>query len=240
MIGRIVWALALAALAVIACFAQLDRAARSQSQLAAAVPAMFRGFAAERLTQMSLAARDGPAANSEARLLIAARPLPAEHLRLLSQAAALEEDTPRSLAALEAASMRGWRDPVAQLAAAQAALLQRQPEAAAQRIAALFATGAFLDETPALAAQLLAEPAGQAAFARQLANPARWPGNAIAPLAGAVPPAQLAQTLALASEFGADLPCDRLAAIAQRYRNERHEQAAALFWPGDCPPDNDG
>jgi hypothetical protein len=235
MIWRMAWGMVLAALAVIACFAQLDRASRTQPQLAAAVPEVFRGFAAERLTQIALAARDGAAANREVRLLIRSRPLPAEHLRLLSQAAALAGDTPRSLSALEAASIRGWRDPVAQFAAAQAALLQRQHAAAAQRIAALFATGSLPEQTPALAAELLADPAGQAAFARQLATPSRWPGNALTPLAEAVPPAALARTLGLAQGAGAMLPCDRLAVLARRYQAEGQEAAANLFWPGTCP-----
>jgi hypothetical protein len=153
----------------------------------------------------------------------------------LSQAAALEDDAPRSLAALAAASTRGWRDPVAQLAAAQAALLQQQPEAAAQRIAALFATGSLSEQVPALAAELLTTPAGQAAFAKQLATPSRWPVNALTPLAAAVPPADLVRTLALARDAGAQLPCDQLALIARRYESEGQGSAASLFWPGDCP-----
>jgi len=235
MIGRIAWLTALALVAVVAVIAQLDRAARSDARLAALVPATFSGFAAQRLSEQAVAAQNGPVAARETRRLIAARPIPAEHLRLLSQAAALQGDAPRSLAALEAASIRGWRDPVAQLAAAQAALAQGQHEAAAQRIAALFAVGSLPDQTPALAAALLADPAGRAAFAHQLATPARWPGNALVKLAEAVPPAALAQTLALARAEGAVLPCDKLAVIARNYAAAGNGDAARLFWPGDCP-----
>ena len=234
MIGRITW-LALLLLAVAAVFAQLDRAARSDTRMAALVPAAFSGFAAQRLSEQAISAQNGPVAERETLRLSAARPIPAEHLRLLSQAAALQGDLPRSLAALEAASLRGWRDPVAQLAAAQAALAQGQHEAAAQRIGALFAAGSLPDQTPELAAALLADPAGQAAFARQLATPARWPGNALASLAKAVPFAQLAPTLARARAEGAVLPCDKLAVIARNYEAAGQGEAARLFWPGDCP-----
>jgi hypothetical protein len=142
-IGRILWLAGLAALALVACLAQLDRAARSQPALAVLVPSLFRGFAAQRLTEQAIAAEDGVTALREARLLVRARPLPAEHMRLLSQAAALKGDSPLALAAMEAATSRGWRDPLAQLAAGQSALLQGRFDAAAQRIGALFAVGAL-------------------------------------------------------------------------------------------------
>jgi len=234
MIGRIAWIAALLVVAVVAIFAQLDRATRSDSQLAALVPAAFGGFSAQRLSEQAIIAQNAPAAAQEARRLIAARPLPAEHMRLLSQASALQGDAPRSLAALEAASLRGWRDPVAQISAAQAALAQGQYDAAAQRIAALFAVGSMPDQTMALAGALLADPGGQAAFARQLATSTRWPSNVLVALADAVPPVRLAQTLALARAEGAALPCDKLAVVAQNYAAKGQDEAARLFWPGDC------
>ena len=231
MIGRVLWLASLAALAGLSSLAQLDRAARSQPALAALVPAPFRGFAAERLTEQAIIAQDGATAVDEARRLVRARPLPAEHMRLLSQAAALNGDSELALAAMAAATTRGWRDPVAQLAAGQSALLQGEYDAAAQRIGALSAIGALPEQRDALLAALLALPEGRAAFARQLVTPSRWRDNGISMATQVVPPDQLAPTLAQAQEEGAALPCDRLAAIAA----SGNAAQAALFWPGNCP-----
>ena len=235
MIGRIIWLTGLTAMALVASLAQLDRAARSQPALAALVPAPFRGFAAERLTERAIIAKDAQTALGEARRLVRARPLPAEHMRLLSQAAALGGDTELALAAMGAATSRGWRDPVAQVAAGQSALLQGEFDAAAQRIGALFAVGMLPEQRDALLAALLAQPDGRAAFARQLVTPSRWRENAISMATQLVPPDRLAPTLAMAQAEGAALPCDRLAAIAASYTASGSAEQAALFWPGHCP-----
>ena len=230
MIGRTLWFAVLAALAVVASLAQLDRSARSQAALAAQVPSPFRGFAAERLTEQAISAEDGVTALREARLLVKARPMPAENMRLLSQASVLAGDGTRALAAMEAATTRGWRDPLAQLAAGQSALLQGDYAAAAQRIAALSAVGALPDQRNSLLAALLAQPEGRAAFAVQLANPARWRADTLTAALQVVPPEQLAPTLAQAQAKGAALPCELLNKIAAAYRAEQ----AAQFWPGKC------
>ena len=235
MIGRIVWLAGLTALAMVATLAQLDRAARSQPALAALVPAPFRGFAAEQLTERAIIAKDAATALGEARRLVQARPLPAEHMRLLSQAAALKGESELALSAMAAATTRGWRDPVAQVAAGQSALLQGEYDAAAQRIGALFAVGEPPEQRDALLAALLAQPAGRAAFARKLVTPSRWRENGISMATQVVPPDQLAPTLAMAQAEGAALPCDRLATIAASYTASGSAAQAALFWPGNCP-----
>jgi hypothetical protein len=234
MIGRLIWSTALAALALIVTFAQLDRAARSEPALARLVPAQFSGFAAERLAEQALAREDAAEAHLQAVALVRRRPIPAEHLRLLAQAATLAGDSPHALAALEAATTRGWRDPVTQLAAAQSALAQGRHDAAAQRLAAVFARGAAQDQALPLLAALLAEPGGRTAFAMQLATSARWPGNILPVASGAVPPADFAPTIALALNRGAILPCDRLGRIADGYARSGHAAEAAIFWPGAC------
>ena len=236
MIGRIAWAAALLALAGVATATQLDRAARHHPALAPLVPAPFQGFAAQRLTAQALLARDGPAAQAAARRLIAARPVAAEHLTLLAQSAALSGDAPRALAALEAASLRGWRDPVAQRASAEAALAQGAHTIAAQRIAAILALDVAPQEATPMLQRLLATADGRAAFAALLAQEGRWQGRLSASLA-AIDPAPLADTLTRARRAGAALPCPVLEAQAARIARAGLEAQAAGFWPGDCAGD---
>ena len=235
MIKRLVWFALLAAVALVTIGAQADRQSRHMPQLAAMVPAPFRGFAEQRLAEQAVMAKNGPAASRHATALVRNRPLPAEHIVLLSQAAALEGDNPSALAALAAANLRGWRDPVVQFTAGQAALAQGQHEAAAQRLAALFATGALPEQAQVLLAQLLVEPQGRAAFAEQLAAGTRWQRNVLAPAAGTANPEDLAQTIALAQARGAEFSCEQLARIARGHEATGHAAAAQRFWPGECP-----
>jgi len=235
MIGKIAWGIALAGLAAAGSFAQLDRQSRSNPALAALVPQPMRGFAAERLAEQAIAAKDVAGAAQAARTLILARPLPAEHLSLLSLSAALAKDEPRALAALEQATMRGWRDPMAQVVAGQAALMQGNHQAAAQRITALLSTGNQPDQAFAMLARLLADPAGRTAFAKQIAARGRWQGDMLAPASAVVAPDDLARTIAEAHAEGGRLPCDRLASLAQKYVSEGQAASAQRFWPGDCP-----
>lgn len=234
MIGRVFWLALLAALAMVATLAQLDRASRSAPAIAPLVPAPFQGFAAERLSEAAIAAEDGTAALKAATRLVHARPLPAEHLRLLAQAAALRDDQERAIAALEAATTRGWRDPVVQLAAGQSALMQGQYEAATQRLGAMFASNIAPQQRDALMAELVKSPGGRDAFARYLAVPTRGRDAAITMAGRTISPEVLAPILAQADSGEAILPCAPLRVIADRYRTAGNESEAALFWPGDC------
>lgn len=143
MIGRVAWIASLGAIALVATFAQLDRSARFAPQLAASVPAPFRGFAAEQLARQAVLAGDAEASMREARALLRARPMPAEHLALLARANLLAGNGDVALAALQAAAARGWREPFAQRAMAEAALESGDVEIAGQRIAALRSTQAI-------------------------------------------------------------------------------------------------
>ena len=216
MTGRIIYWSVLLAVAVMTLFAQLDRSARFSPQMAAFVPASFSGFAAERRAERAVLTRDGVDALSASKALVAVRPAPAEHLSLLAQSYAFAGDTRAALAALEAASGRGWRDPVVQLAAAQAALAGAKPQAAAQRISALLATNALPDQSDDLVAQLLGTPAGRAAFAERLAGDGRWQAGWTARAISTLPPEQLLQTLLLAEAAGAQIPCAQFTAIAAK------------------------
>ena len=234
MIARIVWIVAVAAVALVAGLAQLDRASRLTPALASLVPAPMQGFAARYPLADALQARDGEAAMDAARRLVKARPAPAEHMSMLAQAASLAGDEQTALAALGAASKRGWRDPVAQLSSAEAALASGAYPAASQRIAAMLATYTLPEESGSLLTRLLASPEGKEAFASQLAEQGRWQANALAVAAPMVDPDTLGDTLARALAKGADLECGTLGRIAQGYSDAGKPEAAALFWPGDC------
>lgn len=227
MIGRLIWWVVIVAIAVIASFAQIDRSSRFNPSLAPLVPSAFSGFAAAQRTRLAIAAEQPELALAEATALVKARPLPAENLELFAIAAAMNGRTEQSIAAIEAASLRGWRAPIVTQAVAQAALEQGEYDSAAQRISALLATGSARDAALTLANRLLTTPEGQAAFARRLAAPGHWQGNALPRLADVVPASGFSATLALAAEQDADLDCGRLASVIQRYEREGETGPAA-------------
>ena len=234
MIGRIIWWSVLGALAVVTLFAQLDRSTRFSPMLTRLVPEAFAGFAAEREAQRAVLAQQPDAALAATRKLIARRPLPSEHLTLLAQAQVQTGAQEAAIASLEAATKRGWRDPLAQLAAVQAALVDGQHEAAALRLQALFATGALPDQAQAALAALLETEGGREAFAERLTTQARWPNNLINIAGLTIAPEHLAPTLALARDKGAQLNCYGLENIAKRYRDQGLSREAALVDPGPC------
>jgi len=220
MIMRLAWRAVLAAIAIVAGFAQIDRSSRFNPQLAPYVPAAFSGFAAAQRTRQAVAAQQPERALAEAKALVAARPLPAENLQYLAIAAALNDQTEQSIAAIEAASTRGWRAPIVQQALAQAALEQGAYDSAAQRITALFATDSAPEAALVLAGRLLATPEGQAAMARRFAAPGHWQDNAMQKLGGSIPAADFAAMLILTAEQGGSVNCSRLRNTISRFERE--------------------
>jgi hypothetical protein len=160
MISRIAWLALLVVVAFIATFAQLDRSARFAPDLAVNVPTSFRGFAAEQLVRKTILAGDTEASLQMARGLIRVRPMPAEHLTLLARAELLAGDEESALAALQAAGARGWREPFAQRAMAEAALESGDAQIAEQRIVALRSTQTLDREEQAELERRLAEIQG--------------------------------------------------------------------------------
>ncbi|WP_340588385.1 hypothetical protein [Erythrobacter alti] len=227
MMGRFLWWGLLAAVFVVASFAQLDRSSRFAPHLARFVPPAFSGFAAEQRTRQAIAAQQGERAIAEAEALVTARPLPAENLELLAIAAALSERNEQSIAAIEAASTRGWRAPIIQQAVAQAAIEQGNHDIAAQRISALLSIGEMREAALVLAGQLVATPDGQVALARRFAAPGHWQDNALRSLAGTVPPDKYSTTLVLAAKQGATLDCRIVERVIQNYVLENEDSAAA-------------
>jgi hypothetical protein len=209
MIGRIAWSGTMLALAVVASFAQLDRASRFVPHLAGYVPAPFRGFAHQRLAEGALAVRQGDNGLEEARALIRARPIPAEHLALLSQSALMVGDMKLAIAALEQAAVRGWREPMSQGAAAQAALLSGDAQAASRRIAALYAVGKLDRATiGGMVAELTRTPQGRAALAERLAETGHWQRNFARSAGPYLDPDVLAEVTARADALRAERGCE--------------------------------
>ncbi len=235
MTRRIIWFAGLVAMALLATIAQVDRQARYDSDLARLVPAAFGGFAAEQRARSAVQRGDGEAALVELRTLIKSRPIPADHLSLLALARGADGDRTGAIAALEASAARGWRDPLPQLASAEAALAAGEYGIAAQRISALLATGALPEQTQALFTRQIATPEGREAMALRYAAKGHWQSSSLGTLAAMMEPANMADTLALAQANGANLPCNMLRQVATTYANRGHESDAARFWPGDCP-----
>lgn len=161
MIGRILWLAALAGVAVVTVGVQLDRQARTTYALAESVPEPFRSSAQLPYAAYTLAGDNPARALEEVEKLVRRRPLPAEHLRLLSQAQFAAGQLEESTITIQYAAQRGWRDPLSQEAMLRLAIYAGNAPEAARRYAALFlrrdTKDALLEEVgPAV----LAEPGG--------------------------------------------------------------------------------
>ncbi|GGE01588.1 hypothetical protein GCM10011515_21640 [Tsuneonella deserti] len=216
----------LAAIAVIAVCAQLDRASYLKPQLSVVVPKPFRSFAQPTLALIALAGGDTASAEIEARRLVRRRPMPAEHLFTLAMAD-LRSGRPAAFAAtFRAASTRGWRYAPLQVTAAQAALASGDLAGAANRIAALWAENPTHPSSVPLTRQLLAMKGGPEAFAIPLANTHVWSSNFVRRAASLAPPANTVKTVAAARRAGADFDCRALKVLASAYA-KRGEQVAS-------------
>lgn len=177
---RLAWWLALGGLALLAAFAQLDRASAARPALAPLVPKPFRSFAQPMITLVALATGTPAEARAEARRLVRIRPMPAEHLYALALAELRAGNLTGYATAFERATERGWRARPIQAAAARAALDAGDVDAAANRIAALWATGPDA-ETIALTHRLLALEGGRAAFEARGRAARKWDAPAALP-----------------------------------------------------------
>ncbi len=138
-------------------------------------------------------------------------------------------------AALALAASRGWREPLAQLAAAQGALDNGDYESAADRMAALMAIGSDDPAFGPLLATLLADGEGRSALAVRVAGRGRWQRHFIGMAQPHVPPEDLALVLARALALGAgDLPCDRLLPVAAELERTGRADLAAPLRSGSC------
>jgi hypothetical protein len=234
MIARVCLYFGLAVLATLACFTQLDRQAFVMPPFAQYVPQPFRAAGQQRLVEMALATNNPAAALAGARDLIRKRPMPARHLVLFAGAAQLAGQDDRVIAPLEVAAVRGWREPVVQLAVARAGILSGDFRSAAQRVVALVATAAPRDQTDALLTVLLADADGRAALADMLATQGHWNRRFIARLQQAGTPAQLVDTLDKARARGAMIDCAELQTARDSLIRDGHADLAPRIQQDGC------
>lgn len=234
MIGRTLIALLALGTASVVALAELDQQSRLSPTLAPIVPASFSGNAARERSKLALQLGEADLAVAEARQQLSLRPMPAESLTILALAALQAGDEGTGSRALEAASRRGWREPISQLASAQGAFEQGQYEIASQRIVALLSTGSLPEPTVALLARLVAVPEGQEAMATRMASFGRWQGNTLSQAAAVADPDDWAATIARALAKGADLPCERVARLRSTYERQGHVAAAATISSQEC------
>ncbi|MEO0462962.1 MAG: hypothetical protein AAF127_07510 [Pseudomonadota bacterium] len=178
MIGRVVLAFVLLAIAGATAGLQLDRQARYEPVYATFVPEPFRAFALPHRVGDAINAGQPQLGLAEAKQLVARRPMPALHLRLLSQAQFAAGDPQTATLTVQYAARRGWRDRDAQDVMLRLALSAGDKTEASRRFAALFTDSASDDEVlRALATELFSEPDGanaRATFASILGDAERW------------------------------------------------------------------
>lgn len=207
-------------LAALVTFVQIDQQSRLTPQYAPLVPDVFSGNAARERSKLALQLGASEVALAEARTQVSLRPMPAESLTILALASLQAGDPETGAKALEAASRRGWREPVSQLASGRGALEQGAYEIASQRAVALLSTGNLTDAALGMVAELVALPEGREAMATRMASFGRWQGNTLTQAADFADPEDWAATITLAVGKGADLPCDQLQRLGARYSRD--------------------
>ncbi len=232
--GNVLVILLAISLAILTTFAQIDQEARLSPSYSFLVPDRFSGNSARERSKLALTMGNPELALAEARQQAALRPMPAESLTVLALAALRAEEADTARQALEAASRRGWREPISQVASAEAALDQGKLTIASRRIVALLSTGNLTEPALAMMARLVALPEGREEMASRMASFGRWQSATLTSAAGFADPDQWAHTVALAGEKGADLPCNRLELLSARYQRTGYPEAAALVGSVTC------
>jgi len=210
MIARAAWFIVLGAVAVITAGLQFDRQSRYAPHLASSVPSPFRAFAQPHIVADAMNSGDNERALSEARKLVAIRPMPAEHLRLLSFAEFRNGEIEEGSYSIQLAARRGWRDLSAQIAMLELARAAGDQPETARRFAALFLhPGQDTDALSQIAGNVFAEGSGEtrAVFADILAGSERWNSAFMRNGAGVIPPAAFVDITRLASKAGARFTC---------------------------------
>jgi hypothetical protein len=171
---RQIWAGLMAALALCAVGAQVDRSVRRQPSLAPLVPPPFRNFAQWQLTMTNVRSAPPATALAEARTLIERSPIPSESFTFLAVALVRNNDQKGSALAIQHAAQRGWRDPIAQRAMYDIALSAKDHAEAAHRLAALYGLQDAQAPLKDMTDNLLATPEGRAAMADSLVSGGYW------------------------------------------------------------------
>lgn len=234
MITRIAILAALLATGGAISFAQIDRTSREEPSLSLLVPSIFSAEASRTRAYAAVQAGLGEQAMTEARTQLRLRPMPAESLSLMFVAASSHGETEIALAALNAASRRGWREPLSQLASGQSALRRGNHDIAAQRIVALLSTGRLSEQAMALLDELLQTTAGREAFAKRLIEHGLWQNGLLVSAPEALEPRTWLATLEKAEETGFAPNCDLLIEAQRRYAVKGLDFEIEKFLDGRC------
>ena len=177
MITRILWVVFIGVLTVATAGYQLDRQSRYVPSISSSVPAPFKAFAQYHATTNALLEEQDTLALKEARELVARRPMPAAHLRLLSVAEYRAQEQEGSIYSIQLAGRRGWRDRPTQRAMLELAFSAGDKPEAARRYAALFVRRSEEEADLRLLAESLFGPDSEdarATFAEILSGAERW------------------------------------------------------------------
>lgn len=214
MMGRVIWGLAILAAAAITTAVQLDRQSRYTPAYAKSVPTPFRAFAQPHVVAQALNAQHVERGLTEAERLVARRPMPAMHLRLLGQAQLAAGETDNAAITFQYAARRGWRDQRAQEVMLGLAMAAGDQAEATRRFAALFIGPNMRDEQLAnLAQQIFTSPDSKVAhetFSEILAEADRWHSTYLRKGPRVLPAATFSQVTARATEQGARFECQPL------------------------------
>lgn len=171
---RFLWPIAMLLLGATVVFAQLDRQSRIDPHLSRYVPAPFASFARFNRTIDAIETGSPDEALAEAKHLLARRPIPAEHLSLVAIAQAKGGDEAAALRTIQLSAQRGWRDPYAQEIVFRLALDAGDYDEAANRLAALWATGTDREALIGFARDLGSSPAGRKALEEAAERGGPW------------------------------------------------------------------
>lgn len=238
MIFRALWICCILAIAAVTIGAQLDRQARFDPTFVASVPEPFRAFSQRHVTVEALRSGNTALALMEARKLVARRPMPAEHLRLLSLAEFEYGAAEQSVYSIQLAARHGWRDRSTQQTMLNLAVAAGDQTEAARRFAALFARGGIEEAELRAFAQKVFGPSGSAArieFANILSEAERWQRLYLRMGPGVFPTDAFVEITQRASKAGVSFQCENAMRAVERLR--RVDRAAgdalhAIF--GDC------
>lgn len=231
MIGRIVWFVSLAGIALLTAGLQLDLLAARTQSLVPLVPEPLRNASQTAVTSAALAGSDSGRALAEAERLVQRRPVPARNLVLLAIAQAKAGKAEQAPKTIQVAARRGWREPIAQEAMLRLALAAGDKPEAARRYAALFRREATPDALLVeLGPQVLGEPggAGRSTVAGIIAGADRWHRMFLQRGARVMPVDAFAEIVATAADRGAQFDCAALNNTAKGVRQRDGAAATQL------------
>lgn len=229
MIGRALWVLFILGIAIVTAGIQLDRQSRYVPTFAASVPEPLRAFSQRHAVKAALEGGDDQLALEEARKLVARRPMPAEHLRLLSLAEFEAGQIAEGSYSIQLAARRGWRDRPAQRTMLELALGVGDQAEAARRYAALFVRQSETDaELRELAQKVFAPGTDEArsVFAQIVAGAQRWHRIYLRKGPAVIPPEAFTEITVRASEAEANFDCEALESARERL--SRRDEAAGI------------